>query len=82
MQFDKQEMTIPAHWLTYIHYAECDCLEDGEADWIDQNIPGDAVIECEGEQYFSASCDLWFDESVKAGDVIDVNIFIPITAQK
>ena len=82
MQFDTQEMTIPAHWLVYIFNADCDNLEDGEADWIDRNIPGDAIVDCQSDEYFSWNCDLWFDKNVRGGTVIDVNVLTPKGGEK
>lgn len=74
-KFITREDVIPAHWLTYIYNADPYGLAEGEADYIDSIIGGRCIVEVMSEDYFSWTCDHWFEPGVRGGTVVDVIIY-------
>lgn len=73
--FVSREDVIPAHWLNYIYNADPCGLAEGEADYINSIIGHYAMTEVMSEDYFSWTCDYWFEPGVKGGTVVDVIIY-------
>jgi hypothetical protein len=73
-KFIPREDVIPAFWLNYIYNADPCGLAEGEADYID-SIIGHRLMDVVSEDYFSWTCDYWFEPGVQGGMVVDVIIY-------